>query len=206
MLLKLGFYLYSIPWQLLRSSEFGKPALVINSLFKTQKLNFSTRHEHIRCHFCWEAVLSFYPRNKICCFAFIHSGYLYSASSSRLLLRGAPNTLRILWVSCRSATGNCEWRTCPRSLHGGKSRIRTHDPSDERQWINQMSHHAHNAHENINLHKCACTKAFRMVLLKLASSTFYSRWKHLTGCALRWWRFLFPPRENFLKYRKRRCS
>jgi len=22
-------------------------------------------------------------------------------------------------VSCRSAKGNCEWRTCPRSLRGG---------------------------------------------------------------------------------------
>jgi len=22
-------------------------------------------------------------------------------------------------VSCRSATGSCEWRTCPRSLRGG---------------------------------------------------------------------------------------
>src|SRR6218665_1649439 len=26
-------------------------------------------------------------------------------------------------VSCRSATGNCELRTCPRSLRGGKSGI-----------------------------------------------------------------------------------
>ena len=49
--------------------------------------------------------------------SFIHSGYLYSAatSSSPLLLRGAPDTERILCLSfTRSATGNCEWRTCPR--------------------------------------------------------------------------------------------
>ena len=32
-------------------------------------------------------------------------------------------------VSSRSATGNCEWRTCPRSLHGGENGIRTCDPS-----------------------------------------------------------------------------
>src|SRR6218665_3721153 len=35
-------------------------------------------------------------------------------------------------VSHRSATGNCDRRTCPRSLSGGQSRILTHDPSDER--------------------------------------------------------------------------
>jgi len=42
---------------------------------------------------------------------FTHSGYFYSASTSPLLLRGAPATARIL---CRSfmpcAVGNCEWR------------------------------------------------------------------------------------------------
>jgi len=53
--------------------------------------------------------------------SFNHSGYFYSASSSPLLLRGAPNysidTVSELlgWI----ATGNCEWRTCPRSLHSG---------------------------------------------------------------------------------------
>src|SRR6218665_985455 len=53
-----------------------------------------------------------------------------SASSSPLLLRGAPDKARILY---RSFTpGNCERRTCPRSLRGGQSGIRTHDPSDER--------------------------------------------------------------------------
>src|SRR6218665_658736 len=33
--------------------------------------------------------------------SFIHSGYFYSASSSPILLRGAPDTARIL---CRSST------------------------------------------------------------------------------------------------------
>jgi len=58
--------------------------------------------------------------------SFIHSGYFYSASSSSqpLLLRGAPDTARCcIGVSRRSATDNCEWRTCPRSLRGGWSGI-----------------------------------------------------------------------------------
>ena len=55
---------------------------------------------------------------------------LYSASSSPLLFRSAPDTARILCigVSRRSAACNCELRTCPRSLHGGLIGIRTHDP------------------------------------------------------------------------------
>jgi len=52
---------------------------------------------------------------------FIYSGYFYSTSSSPQQLRGAPDysidTVSVL--TCRSATCNCEWRTCPRSLHGG---------------------------------------------------------------------------------------
>src|SRR6218665_1270195 len=39
--------------------------------------------------------------NKDFCISFIHSGYFYSASSSPLPLRGAPDTARIL---CRSFT------------------------------------------------------------------------------------------------------
>jgi len=49
--------------------------------------------------------------------SFIHSGYFYSASSSALLLRGAPDTAQVLHAEAPQA--NCEWRTCPRSLHGG---------------------------------------------------------------------------------------
>jgi len=48
-------------------------------------------------------------------YSFIHSGYLYSASSSLLLLRGAPDyrtDVYCIGVSRRSATGNYEWRTC----------------------------------------------------------------------------------------------
>ena len=48
-----------------------------------------------------------------------------------------------LGVSCRSATGNCEWRICPRSLLGGQSWIWTHDPSDERRQIYQWATISH---------------------------------------------------------------
>ena len=56
---------------------------------------------------------------------FVHSGYFYCASS-----RGAPYYIidTVLELTCQSATGNCEWRTCPRSLRGSWSGIRTCDP------------------------------------------------------------------------------
>ena len=43
----------------------------------------------------------------------------------------------------RSTTGNSEWRTFPRSLCGGKSGIRAHDPSDERRQIYQWATMSH---------------------------------------------------------------
>jgi len=54
-------------------------------------------------------------------YSFTHSGYFYSTSSSLLLLRESPLTQHgyCVRVSRRSATGHCEWRTCPRSLRGG---------------------------------------------------------------------------------------
>jgi len=50
---------------------------------------------------------------------FIHSGYFYGASSSPLLLRGAPDYSidTVSELTRQSTTGNCEWRTCPRFLH-----------------------------------------------------------------------------------------
>src|SRR6218665_2934271 len=52
-------------------------------------------------------------------YSFIYSVYFYSASSSPLLIRGAPDTVRIycVGVSRRSATGNCKRRICQRSLY-----------------------------------------------------------------------------------------
>jgi len=54
-------------------------------------------------------------------YSFVRSGCFYSASSNPLLLRGAPDysihTLSEL--TPRSATGNREWRACPRSLRCG---------------------------------------------------------------------------------------
>jgi len=62
--------------------------------------------------------------------SFIQSGYFYSASSSPLYYSEALLTQHgyCTGVSGRSSTCNCEWRTCPRSLH--ESGIRTRDPSD----------------------------------------------------------------------------
>src|SRR6218665_180273 len=72
--------------------------------------------------------------------SFIHSDLFYRASSSPLLLKSATNTARILCgVSRRSATCNCELRTCPRSLHGGLIGIRTHDPPVERLRLHQCA-------------------------------------------------------------------
>src|SRR6218665_3299549 len=50
--------------------------------------------------------------------SFIHSGHFYSTSSSPLYYSGALPTQHgyCAGVSRRSATGNCELRTCPRSL------------------------------------------------------------------------------------------
>jgi len=50
--------------------------------------------------------------------SFIHSGYFYSASSSSLLHRGAPD-YSIVGVNTPQRYGNCEWRACSRSLRGG---------------------------------------------------------------------------------------
>ena len=62
-------------------------------------------------------------------YSFIHYWYFYSASAGPLLLRGAPNHSieTVSELTCRSAAGNCEWRTCSRSLRGGQNGIRTCD-------------------------------------------------------------------------------
>ena len=46
-------------------------------------------------------------------------------------------------VSRRSALGNCELRTCPRSLRGDFSGIRTHDPPVERRPLYQCAATSH---------------------------------------------------------------
>src|SRR6218665_1713563 len=54
-------------------------------------------------------------------------------------------------VSRRSATGNCELRTCPRSIRGGWSGSRTHDPPVESYRLNQCAATSHNGYC-----KCYC--------------------------------------------------
>jgi len=51
--------------------------------------------------------------------SFIHSDHFYSASSSPLPLRGAPDTARILCWNFTPKRHRPLWvRTCPRSLRG----------------------------------------------------------------------------------------
>src|SRR6218665_1455947 len=52
-------------------------------------------------------------------------------------------------VSRRSATHNRELRTCPRSLRGGKSGIRTHDPPVERLRLYQCATTFKNSHKRL---------------------------------------------------------
>src|SRR6218665_4028462 len=54
--------------------------------------------------------------------SFIHSGHFYNASPNRLLAYSEALPTQhgyCAGVSRRSATGNCELRTCPRSLRDG---------------------------------------------------------------------------------------
>jgi len=52
------------------------------------------------------------------CIVFVH---FYSASHSMSLSEALPTTAidTVSQFIRRSATGNCKWRTCPRSLRGG---------------------------------------------------------------------------------------
>ena len=67
----------------LADSHDAVALLLFMSLFRYVALAFCRSLEPLRFH------------------SFIHSGYFYSASSSPLLLRGAPDTARIL---CRNFT------------------------------------------------------------------------------------------------------
>jgi len=69
-------------------------------------------HDHCRCE--TTAVIT----RVILSLSFIHSGYLYSASSSALIHRGAPDYIidTVSELTRRTATGICKGRTCSRSL------------------------------------------------------------------------------------------
>src|SRR6218665_3733780 len=71
--------------------------------------------------------------------SFIHSGYLYSASSSQLLLRGALDTAQIL---CRSFTPKSHRKLRMKDLpkvpiRGSQNGIQIRDPSDKRRRMYQ---------------------------------------------------------------------
>src|SRR6218665_120267 len=61
--------------------------------------------------------------------SFIHSGYFYNASSSPLLLRGAPDYSidTASELTRQSTTGNCERRTCPARVRFKPATLRTED-------------------------------------------------------------------------------
>ena len=66
-----------------------------------------------------------------------------------------PTTARILYRSFTpKCTGNCRYRTCPRSLRGGKSGSRTHDPPVESYRLNQ------GATTSMTTQKCKLSKKY----------------------------------------------
>ena len=67
--------------------------------------------------------------------------------------RSRHSTDTVSRVSRWSATGNCEWRTCPRSLRCGQSGIRTHDPSYGRRRIYQCATTPHALVNPSNVYK-----------------------------------------------------
>ena len=78
---------------------------------------------------------------------FIHSRYFYIASSSRLLFRGIPDYSidTVTELTRQSATGNCKWRTCPRSLTTRRLEWDLNPRPSGRKAANlPLSHHAHN--------------------------------------------------------------
>src|SRR6218665_3449723 len=84
----------------------------------------------------------------------IHSGNFYSASSSPLLLRGAPDTSRIL---CRSFTPKRYMQLRVKDLPK-VPRIRTCDSSDKMGRMYQLA-------TTPNIHKCFNTYIYKLVPL-----------------------------------------
>jgi len=86
----------------------------------------------------------FFPNYEYFNFSFINSGYLYRAFSSPQGAPGAPvySIDTVSELTSRSATGNCECRTFPRSLGGCRSGIQSYDLPDIRHWTYHWGHHA----------------------------------------------------------------
>src|SRR6218665_1550340 len=93
----------------------GGLLLILNCILLLSETKVITRVLNLFC--CWpcslEGFLSFIH-------SFFHSCYFYSAFSSPLLLRGAPDTA---WVLCRSFTPKRHRqqrvKDLPKFLHGG---------------------------------------------------------------------------------------
>ena len=85
---------------------------------------------------------SFLFRHWLQCIIFIH---FYSTSHNMSLLEALPTSEidTLSEFTRQRAMGNCKWRTCPSSLRGGCSGIRTHNPLVERHRFYQCAttHH-----------------------------------------------------------------
>src|SRR6218665_1021346 len=83
-----------------------------------------------------------------CAYSFIHSFILAISIAPLQVLyhsEALPTTARILYRSFTlKRTGNCRYRTCPRSLRDGQSGSRTHDPPVESNRLNQCAITSHN--------------------------------------------------------------
>src|SRR6218665_1836711 len=97
-----------------------------------------------------DSVDSFKAQFKTHLFAKAYQMQLYciyhfcSASHSTSLSEALPTTAidTVSEFTRRNATGNCMSRTCPSSLRGGYSGIRTHDPPVESHRLNQLRYYA----------------------------------------------------------------
>ena len=98
--------------------------------------------------------------------------YISIGLFSPLLFRSAPDySIDIVSeLTHWSATGNCEWRTCPKFLHGGWSGIRTCDPLDAR----------HRAYHSATMPHCKSRNSSWKILAFLLGSGCRSRTSSLS--------------------------
>ena len=91
-------------------------------------------------------------------------------------------------VSCRNPTGNCEWRTCPRSLRGSYIGIQPHDPLDERRQIYQWATMPHRSRAQILVNRKWPTQPIRYKRLpRTANPLTRTNSNSVTTQLLLWW-------------------
>ena len=100
---------------------------------------------------------------RTCSYSVLYFIHFYSASHSTNLSEALPTTAidTVSEFTWRSATCNCEQSSCPRSLHGGWSEIRNHDPPIGRHRLYQCA--------TTPQRYCTRVKIFTRILLKSLS-------------------------------------